>query len=229
MPLVVNGETIDDSLVREEANNLRQGYYEMMGGGDPIALEMQLRDWSKENVIERVLLRQAAPEGNVEKLIESLVTGVPGPTAKEVSDYYKAHSEDFFTPEMVYAWHILEPVDETHDEQSALARIQQVEADLKQGLLFDSLSKELGWIPKGQMAEDLEKEIFGLEIRQNSDIVRSNAGFHIIRITERRSEGIPALAEVREHVEGMLLRARHQMVVENYIDGLKAKADIRNR
>jgi hypothetical protein len=229
MPLVVNGETIDDSLVREEANQMRAGYYEMMGGGDPIALEMQLRDWSKENVIERVLLRQAAPEGDVDKLIQSLVAGVPGPTAREASEYYKAHSEDFFTPEMVYAWHILEPVDETHDEQRALARIQQIQDDLKRGLLFDSLSKELGWIPKGQMAEDLERAIFGLELRETSDILRSNAGFHIVRITERRAEGIPTLAEVREHVEGMLLRARHQAVVENYIDGLKAKAEIRTR
>jgi hypothetical protein len=229
MLLVVNGETIDDSLVREEANQMRAGYYEMMGGGDPIALEMQLRDWSKENVIERVLLRQAAPEGDVDKLIQSLVAGVPGPTAREASEYYKAHSEDFFTPEMVYAWHILEPVDETHDEQTALARIQQIQDDLKRGLLFDSLSKELGWIPKGQMAEDLERAIFGLELRETSDILRSNAGFHIVRITERRAEGIPTLAEVREHVEGMLLRARHQAVVENYIDGLKAKAEIRTR
>ena len=131
--------------------------------------------------------------------------------------------------DVVYAWHILEPVDEEHDEQTALAKIQRVYDDLKRGLLFDSLSKELGWIPKGQMAEDLEKEIFGLELRETSEIVRSNAGFHIIRITERRSEGIPVLAEVREHVEGMLLRARHQVVVENYIDALKAKADIRTR
>ena len=130
---------------------------------------------------------------------------------------------------MVYAWHILEPVDETHDVQTALARIQQIQDDLKRGLLFDSLSKELGWIPKGQMAEDLERAIFGLELRETSDILRSNAGVHIVRITERRAEGIPTLAEVREHVEGMLLRARHQAVVENYIDGLKAKAEIRTR
>jgi peptidyl-prolyl cis-trans isomerase C len=229
MALVVNGETIDDSLVREEANNLRPSYYEMMGGGDPIALEMQLRDWSKENVIERVLLRQAAPEGNVDELLKTLVTGVPGPKPKEVSDYYKEHKEDFFTPEMVYAWHILEPVDETHDEETALANIQRAQVDLQQGVLFDGLAKELGWIPKGRMAEDLEKEIFGLELRQTSGILRSNAGFHIVRVTERRAEGIPPFAEVREHVEAMLLRARHQALIESYIDGLKAKAEIRNR
>jgi peptidyl-prolyl cis-trans isomerase C len=229
MPLVVNGETIDDSLVREEANNLRPSYYEMMGGGDPIALEMQLRDWSKENVIERVLLRQAAPEGNVEKLLEALTADVPRPKPKEVSDYYKEHQEDFFTPEMVYAWHILEPVDETHDEQTALENIQRSERDLKQGLLFDSLAKELGWIPKGRMAEDLEREIFGLELRQISGILRSNAGFHIVRVTERRAEGVPPFAEVRAHVEGMLLRAKQQALVEGYIDTLKAKAEIRTR
>jgi peptidyl-prolyl cis-trans isomerase C len=229
MPLVVNGEKIDDALVREEANALRPSYYEMMGGGDPISLEMQLRDWSKENVIERVLLRQAAPEGNVERLLEALVADIPEPSPKEVADYYKEHKEDFFSPEMVYAWHILEPVDETHDEATALRNIQRAQDDLKMGVLFDSLAKELGWIPRGRMAEDLEKEIFGLELRQNSTVLRSDTGFHIVRVTERRKEGIPELASIREHLSGMLLRAKHQALMESYIDALKAKADIRSR
>jgi peptidyl-prolyl cis-trans isomerase C len=229
MPLVVNGEEIDDALVREEANALRPSYYEMMGGGDPISLEMQLRDWSKENVIERVLLRQAAPEGNVEKLLEALVSDIPDPSPKEVADYYKEHKEDFFSPEMVYAWHILEPVDDTHDEATALRNIQRAQDDLKMGVLFDSLAKELGWIPRGRMAEDLEKEIFALELRQNSTVLRSDTGFHIVRVTERRKEGVPELASIREHLSGMLLRAKHQAQMESYIDALKAKADIRGR
>jgi parvulin-like peptidyl-prolyl isomerase len=229
MALVVNGETLDDSLIREEANNLRPSYYQMMGGGDPIALEMQLRDWSKENVIERVLLRQAAPEGNVEKLLEAVVANVPPPKHKEVGDYYKKHREDFFTPEMVNASHILEPVDESHDEQTALANIQRIYDDLKRGLLFDSLAKELGWIPRGRMAEDLEREIFALGPGETSGILRSNAGFHIVRVLERRPEGIPGLQEVRQHIEGMLLRARQQTVIEGFIDALKSKAQIQNR
>jgi hypothetical protein len=229
MPLVVNGEEIDDALVREEANALRPSYYEMMGGGDPIALEMQLRDWSKENVIERVLLRQGAPEGNVEKLLEALVADIPGPTPKEVADYYRDHKEDFFSPEMVYIWHILEPVDEAHDEPTALRNIQRAQDDLKMGVLFDSLAKELGWIPRGRMTEELEREIFSLDLRQNSTILRSDMGFHIVRVTERRSEGIPELPSIREHLAGMLLRARHQALIESYIDALKAKAKITGR
>jgi parvulin-like peptidyl-prolyl isomerase len=120
-------------------------------------------------------------------------------------------------------------VDETHDERTALSNIQRAQEDLKMGVIFDSLAKELGWIPRGRMPEELEKEIFGLELRENSSILRSDAGYHIIRVTERRAEGIPELASIREHLEGMLLRMRHQAVIEEFIDGLKAKADIRTR
>jgi peptidyl-prolyl cis-trans isomerase C len=229
MPLVVNGETIDDSLIREEANALRPSYYEMMGDGDPISLEMQLRDWSKENVIERALLRQAAPEGNVEKLLDALAADIPEPTTKEVTDYYKEHKEEFFSPEMVYAWHILEPVDENQGEPAAQAKILRAVDDLKMGVLFDSLAQELGWVPRGRMTEDLEKEIFSLELRQNSHVLRSDVGFHIVRVTEKRAEGIPELTSIHEHLTGMLTRARHQAVIESYIDSLKAKAEITGR
>ena len=60
MPLIVNGEPVDDALVREEARLLRPRYEELVTGLDPIEAEMQLREWARENVIERVLLRQEA-------------------------------------------------------------------------------------------------------------------------------------------------------------------------
>jgi len=60
MAFTVNGELVDDSLVRAEASALRPRYEEVAQGMDPIEAEMQLREWSKENVIERVLLRQEA-------------------------------------------------------------------------------------------------------------------------------------------------------------------------
>src|SRR5215213_10657135 len=60
MALVVNGETIDDALIRAEVNLTRPRYEEMIDGLDPVAKEIQLWDWSKETVIERTLLRQEA-------------------------------------------------------------------------------------------------------------------------------------------------------------------------
>ena len=60
MPILVNGEVIDDEAIRQEANALRPRYEEMVTDMDPVAREVQLRDWSRENVIERILFRQEA-------------------------------------------------------------------------------------------------------------------------------------------------------------------------
>ena len=60
MAFTVNGELVEDSVVRAEASALRPRYQEVAQNMDPIEAEKQLREWSRENVIERVLLRQEA-------------------------------------------------------------------------------------------------------------------------------------------------------------------------
>jgi hypothetical protein len=79
MPLSVNGEIIQDLLIREEAAAMRPHYEEMTQDIDPVAREIQLRDWAKENVLERVLLQQEAwkdvepvPQDQIEKALDEL-------------------------------------------------------------------------------------------------------------------------------------------------------------
>lgn len=60
MPLSVNGEIVDDSEIRKEASLLRPQFEQAMPDLDPIQAQMQLWDWSRENVIEKTLLRQEA-------------------------------------------------------------------------------------------------------------------------------------------------------------------------
>jgi len=60
MTLVVNGEKIDDSAIQQEVERLRPDYERVFAEQDPVEKEAQLLDWSKENVIERVLINQHA-------------------------------------------------------------------------------------------------------------------------------------------------------------------------
>src|SRR5258708_32226597 len=60
MAFTVNGELVEDSVIRAEASALRPRYQEVAQNMDPVEAEKQLREWSRENVIERVLLRQEA-------------------------------------------------------------------------------------------------------------------------------------------------------------------------
>ena len=63
MALYINGEKIDEEDIKEEAERLRPHYEQVFASDDKKEkrdYETQLHDWSRENIIERILLRQAA-------------------------------------------------------------------------------------------------------------------------------------------------------------------------
>lgn len=60
MAFVVNGEKIEDSAIKLEVERLRPDYERVFADQDPKEREAQLLDWSKENMIERVLINQEA-------------------------------------------------------------------------------------------------------------------------------------------------------------------------
>ncbi len=62
MALIVNGEKITDSAIQQEAKRMRPRHEGVFSDMDGKEREAQLLDWSKENVIESVLLSQHAKE-----------------------------------------------------------------------------------------------------------------------------------------------------------------------
>ena len=79
MTLIVNGERIEDTVIQKEVERLRPRYEEVFAEQDPKERESQLLEWSRENVIERVLLNQEVkkdgdeiPSGEVEAVIAGL-------------------------------------------------------------------------------------------------------------------------------------------------------------
>ena len=79
MAIIVNGEKIEDSAIKQEVERLRPDYERVFSDQDPKEREAQLFDWSKENVIERVLINQEAkknggkiPEDEIESALTRL-------------------------------------------------------------------------------------------------------------------------------------------------------------
>jgi len=64
MTLIVNGERIEDSVIQQEAERLRPDYERVFADQSHEEREAQLLDWSRENVIERVLINQEAKKYN---------------------------------------------------------------------------------------------------------------------------------------------------------------------
>jgi len=67
MALIVNGEKIEDSAIQQEAERLRPDYERVFADQETEEREAQLLDWSRENVIEKILINQEA-EKNGDKI-----------------------------------------------------------------------------------------------------------------------------------------------------------------
>jgi parvulin-like peptidyl-prolyl isomerase len=79
MTLIVNGEKIEESTIKQEFERLRPHYEQAFKDQPPEQQKAQLLDWSKENVIEMVLIRQEAktngapiPEAELESILAKI-------------------------------------------------------------------------------------------------------------------------------------------------------------
>lgn len=79
MTLFVNGEKIEESEIKREFERLSPHYEQVFKDQDPKQQESQLLDWSKENVIEMVLIKQEAkkhgepiPEAELESVLAKI-------------------------------------------------------------------------------------------------------------------------------------------------------------
>jgi parvulin-like peptidyl-prolyl isomerase len=239
--MVVNGELIDEAVLRLEAAEVRQQLRREIPEADELALGMQAHQLARERVIDRVLMDQEAKRRGVapHSLIAQITSTVPRPKPHEVAGYYARFKDEFFRPEMVHAAHIVKNVDETTNEADALSAIRNVMGLLQSGKKFEDVADEhsdcpgqggdLGFFAPGEMVEEFETEVFALKPGEVSGIFRSPFGFHIARVYERRPAGIPGFREVRNDIEKQLWDHNKQRAVRDVVTELRAKADIRAR
>src|ERR1700741_584109 len=62
MSIVVNGEPIDDEAIRHEAAALKGRLRRDSPDADELSLNLRTREWARESIIERVLVRQAVQQ-----------------------------------------------------------------------------------------------------------------------------------------------------------------------
>ncbi|MGQ9495485.1 MAG: peptidyl-prolyl cis-trans isomerase [Thermoanaerobaculaceae bacterium] len=131
-----------------------------------------------------------------------------------IREYYQTHQDEFVSPEEVKARHILlRP--QGDDEQAwkqALERAQQVAARARlAGADFGALARQfsedpasrenggdLGWFSRNRMVKEFEDVAFSLKPGEVSDPVRSQFGYHVILVEEKRPRRTKTLEEVQD-------------------------------
>jgi peptidyl-prolyl cis-trans isomerase D len=145
------------------------------------------------------------------------------PSADDVKTYYEQNKARYTTPEQRRASHILitfgkdgSAPDKEAARKKATELLARLRADPNQ---FESLAREfskdpgsaakggdLGWFGRGMMVKPFEEAAFALAPGTISDVVESDFGFHLIRVTDSKGGGVKSFDEARPEIEAALRR-----------------------
>jgi peptidyl-prolyl cis-trans isomerase D len=134
----------------------------------------------------------------------------------DIQRYYNDNIQQYQTPEQVKASHILLKT-EGKDEAAVRQKAEEVLKEVKSGGDFAALARkyseddgskanggDLDYFTRGRMVPEFEKVAFTLEPGQVSDLVKSQFGFHIIKVIDKRPGATKPLDEVRSQIQDQL-------------------------
>ena len=151
-------------------------------------------------------------------------------TEQEIETYYEQHQDEYKGTERRKVAHIfIEGIGEQSKE-----KVEAIEAELKAGADFDELARsksedtlsaknngELDWFERGVMEPAFDKSAFSLsEDAPVSGIVKSDYGFHIIKLLDTEDGNVAPLSEIKSKIEVALINEKKKSVYDNLYQNL---------
>jgi parvulin-like peptidyl-prolyl isomerase len=283
MALLINAERVEETQIKEEMERMRPAYRKAFAEMEAQAAEMQLVEWSKENLIERTCLRQEAmkmvvelhPEAvnrlyfelkkqqqlaagstvekpgqaeksrlkkeaelqlGMEKLLEKINGTVKAPSDAEIEVHYQSHLEEYMLPPTIRAAHIVKHVHNPSEQSAAEEALAGAKQAMDAGESFEEAagrysdcpenSGDLGYFSPGQMVQIFDDVVFQMQPGQVSDVFKTEFGYHIAKVYDRKPPAAVPLEQVKDRVRKKIIEEREQAALENYLDELRLQAVI---
>lgn len=148
--------------------------------------------------------------------------------------YYKIHDDEFKSPEMVRARHILIKIDKSasdEDKKKAKEKAEGILKRAKSGEDFARLASDfsddvglkarggdLGFFPKGRMVPEFESAAFSLKPGEVSGIVETQFGFHIIKVEEKKESALEPYDKIKDKVKEKVFNEFRKARVEEFVE-----------
>ncbi len=230
---VVNGKEIRKSSLIELKNaqpQLRQVPLEMVYDQlleHAITGQLLLTEAKKAKMQEDPKVKQRLEQIR-DRLIQEAYVAKQA-EAKVTDAQVKAKYEELAKPrEEVKARHILV---ESEDEAKAVikqlsggAKFEDVAAEKTKDPSGKTTGGDLGWFGKGDMVQPFAEAAFGMKPGEVSKApVKTNFGWHVIKVEDKREVAPPPFEEVKEQIRGLLMEEQAGKVIEQ----LRSGADIK--
>ena len=188
--------------------------------------------------------QQISTDTKVRKLYEKVTADVATPAEADVKKYFDEHPEEFEQKASVEASHILISTQGIEDP-AQLAAKEKIAKELRTeivakkgenfaemaGLHSDCPSKaqggDLGEFEKGQMVPAFETAAFSQEVGVIGETVKTDFGYHIIKVSGKKEAKTLAYADVKEDLTKTLLDQAKSEKMNAFVEGLREKAKIK--
>ena len=159
----------------------------------------------------------------------------------EIRAFYDKNPDKFKRDETVKASHILIGADSkasADDRKKAREKAEKLKKELAGGADFAALAKanstdpssqqggDLGFFGKGQMVPAFEKAAFALKPGEISDVVETQFGYHIIKLTDRKPAATVEFKDAKAKIEEFLKGQKVNEAIQKYLTDARKTAKI---
>ena len=160
----------------------------------------------------------------------------------DAKSFYESNIKEFAQPETVKASHILFMVDADASADVVKQKeeaAKKAAARAKNGEDFTALAKELseepgakesggdlGFFPKDRMVPEFANAAFAANINDISEPVKTQFGWHVIKVTDKKAAGTVPFNEVDDQITSYLKTMRQREAVQKVMKGLKDSAKV---
>lgn len=190
--------------------------------------EKVLRDYTRRDLI-------------ITNFIEKTIIPKATVSEEDARKFYDQNPDKFTRPETVKASHILLGLDQkatAEEKKTAREKAEKLRKELIGGADFAALAKgnstcpssqqggDLGYFGKGQMVPAFETAAFALKPGEISEVVETQFGYHIIKLTEKKAAEKVEFKEARPRIEDFLKNQKISSVVNDYLVEARKSAKI---
>ncbi len=173
-------------------------------------------------------------------LVKMLLARVISPKLRvsfdEIQDYYNRNAAQYKEDAKVRIRHMLLKKTDGVSWEDLARKADEYYQQLQQpGADFEALVRahsdgpdasdggDMGFVAKGKILKDIEDAAFALEIGKFSKPIRTDMGYHIIRVEASKQPRVVPLYEVSAEIEDLLSREKRKKAVEDYAESLKTR------
>ncbi|MBD3267382.1 hypothetical protein GF373_12000, partial [bacterium] len=151
----------------------------------------------------------------ITRMVEDLSKVTPFISQEEMMEYYIKYPEEFYQEPKRLARHIMIYKEDTDPNNPFQTSPEQIRSALENGedfgkLLLKSQSDSanndglLGWLPKGVLAQEFERELWAMEVGEIRGPIEIGETVHFIHLLDEKPGGLRAFSECRETIRTLL-------------------------